>query len=101
ILLSNQDINEVDTICHPVYPEKSTQISRLTSEELLKVVYSDQTIQINKKNPSEIFEDVKSRAEKLPEEHKRFVSPHIYKVGISKELLELKNKLLGDYKNKF
>ena len=101
ILLKNQKPGAVNKIYHPVYPDKCTVISGLHSEELLSEVYSGQKNQVKKINPSEIFHYVKTRAEKLPEEHKRFISPPVYKVGISKELLDLKDNLLGNYKSKF
>ena len=37
----------------------------------------------------------------VPEEHKRFVMPHIFKVGISENLLHLRNDLAGSYKRSF
>jgi len=33
----------------------------------------------------------------LPKEYRRFENPHIFKVGISKNLLELKNSLVTYY----
>jgi len=101
ILLKNQKPDETDIIYNAIYTGKYTNISGLNYEPLLTKVYSDRKIKILKINPIDIFEYLKFRANKLPDEHKRFISPHIYKVGISKELLDLKIKLLGNYKNKF
>jgi nicotinate phosphoribosyltransferase len=39
-----------------------------------------------------------SRFKKLKPEHKRFDNPHIYKVGISKELMELRDQLTKSLK---
>lgn len=101
ILLNGQKPDSIDNIYDPVYPNKFTIVSELNFEKLLHEVFSGRKIQIEKKNPIEIFTFLENRANKLPEEHKRFISPHIYKVGISQDLQALKNDLLGKYKNKF
>ena len=36
---------------------------------------------------------VQNRLKQLPEECKRFENPHIYKVGIGRDLMNLRNKL--------
>ena len=36
----------------------------------------------------------KKRLSKLNDEHKRFDNPHVYKVGVSKKLRELKDQLV-------
>ncbi|HEX6889305.1 MAG TPA: hypothetical protein VF141_01385, partial [Chryseolinea sp.] len=38
------------------------------------------------------------RLKMVPEEHKRFYNPHIYKVGISEKLREKRNLLRAQYK---
>ena len=38
------------------------------------------------------------RAALLSEEHKRFISPHLYKVGISEKLMETRNILTKQLK---
>ena len=40
----------------------------------------------------------KERLMLLPPEYKRFENPHIYKVGISENLLQLRNELRAHYK---
>jgi len=35
----------------------------------------------------------KKRMEQLPAEHKRFINPHEYKVGISKKLMDQRNNV--------
>jgi nicotinate phosphoribosyltransferase len=101
ILLEEENSASVTTLYNPVYQDKFTNISGLTSEVLMAKVYSGNKILVEKKNPLEIHSYLQKRAELLPAEHKRFVSPHIYKVGISEELMKLRNGLLGKYRNKF
>ena len=54
-------------------------------------------IKIKNYSVKEISEYVKERLELLPDEHKRFENPHIYKVGISEKLFELRKKLMQKF----
>lgn len=101
ILLNDETVGSVETLYHPVYSDKFTDISGLRQDQLLKKVYTNQQIRIPKQTPVAISGLLKKRAMKLPDEHKRFISPHIYKVGISQKLMDLRNSLLGGYKYKF
>ncbi|MCD6355527.1 MAG: nicotinate phosphoribosyltransferase [Prolixibacteraceae bacterium] len=93
ILLQNETPDETATIYHPLYPEKNTSIKNLKRELLLQQVVKNGKIQIEKQNPLEIHQYLESRARLLPNEHKRFISPHLYKTGISKKLMETRNTL--------
>jgi nicotinate phosphoribosyltransferase len=97
ILLKNQPSQDPDTLYNPSFPEKSTRVTGLKPEELLTKAYAEQTILWPKKNPAEIFLYLKNRADKLPQEYKRFIHPPVYEVGISKDLLTLRNKLSDRY----
>ena len=55
-------------------------------------------ILLEKKSPLNIHKYLLERAELLPLEHKRFISPHLYKVGISKKLMETRNALTKQLK---
>ncbi len=98
IFLYDEIIQENTLLFHPVYPEKNTLVGRLNSEELLKLVYSGGQILIPKQNPVEIHHYLKDRINCLPVEHLRFIRPHLYKVGISKKLLELRSSLIHESK---
>ncbi len=56
----------------------------------------DGKILIARKTPYEIAAYVQERLALLPDEHKRFEYPHIYKVGTSKALLEVRDKLVNE-----
>jgi nicotinate phosphoribosyltransferase len=58
-------------------------------------------ILLKKQSPMDIYQFLKERAELLPDEHKRFISPHIYKTGITQKLMETRNKLAKQIKNLF
>jgi nicotinate phosphoribosyltransferase len=47
---------------------------------------------------NEISEYRRERLAKLPQEHKRFENPHIYKVGISGNLRDWRNELRNQHK---
>jgi nicotinate phosphoribosyltransferase len=96
ILLSSEKPEEAETIFHPIYPEKNSKIGNLKKEPLLHTVIKKGRMVVDEKTPAEIHNDLIRRSNKLPEEHKRFISPHIYKVGISEKLMEVRNALAKD-----
>jgi nicotinate phosphoribosyltransferase len=93
ILLENEDPEKCLNIYDPIHPEKTTEVANLEKEMIHKIVYQNGEIKGLITSPSEINSYLKLRAARLPEEHKRFIMPHIYKVGISKELLGLRDTL--------
>src|SRR5690554_6146759 len=99
IFLDNEDEGRADTICHPIYPERMTTISGMHKESLLNIVVNSGEIIRSSQSIAEIHAFLASRAQQLPDEHKRFISPHIYKVGISSGLLNLRDSLAGRLKH--
>jgi nicotinate phosphoribosyltransferase len=99
ISLELENPNEIDTVYHPVYPEKNTAIKGLQFECLLREVMKSGEILMDKQTPMEIHEFLLGRASLLPDEHKRFISPHIYKTGITQQLMETRNNLSKQIKN--
>jgi len=92
------DEERVDTIYHPFYPTKHADIASLRSEEILQQIMreGDRTIELS--SPLESAEYARKRLAKLNPEHKRFDNPHIYKVGISKKLMDLRDQLTQSLK---
>ena len=93
ILLADENPDEAEFIYHPVHPEKNTKINHLQKEPLLQMVVKNGEIVSEQKETEEIHQYLVKRAELLPAEHKRFISPHIYKVGISEKLMNTRNVL--------
>lgn len=87
-------------IHHPFLSHKTTDIEGYTAEELTQKVMENGEVLIAHKTPSEINAYLQKRFAQLPIGHKRFISPHIYKVGVSDEALNLKNELLKKIQNK-
>lgn len=97
MLLENEDVNSCDYIVNPLYPEKRSYVKNLTKELLHQTVFEDGEITSPLPTPQECHQYLLQRAQQLPGEHKRFIMPHIYKVGISEQLLDLRNELLLKY----
>jgi nicotinate phosphoribosyltransferase len=87
------DSNHPDRIYHPYLSEKKTNVSRYKHEDILHQVMEKGTKIINSNSIHSISEYVHNRLTQLPEENKRFENPHIFKVGIGPDLMDLRNKL--------
>lgn len=92
--ISLVDEEKVTTLQHPYLPLKKTEVIGLTSEDLLAPVVVKGKLIIELSTATESAEYAKKRLESLNPEHKRFDNPHVYKVGISKQLATLRNDLI-------
>ena len=99
IALAGED--DVETMYHPHQPGKSALVGPFRKEGLLRRVMEKGRIIMDRKRPSEIARYAHARLEQLPEEHKRFENPHIYKVGISKRLLDLRSGIIAEIREKY
>lgn len=93
IVLETENPAHIQTIYHPVYPEKNTSVKGLKFESIHHEVVSGGNIKLEKQGLTEIHQYLLQRSALLPDEHKRFISPHIYKAGISEKLMETRNQL--------
>jgi nicotinate phosphoribosyltransferase len=84
---------ELVTIHHPFEPGKSTRVAGFRQESIMKKMMAKGRILNGIKFPGDNYNYLRSRLACLPEEHLRFMNPHEYKVGISSDLLQLKNEL--------
>ncbi|MGD8749565.1 MAG: nicotinate phosphoribosyltransferase [Balneolaceae bacterium] len=91
IVLAEED--QVETIYHPHYPAKHADVGSLHSESILHAVMQNGEQCAALPSPLESANYARQRLAKLNPEHKRFDNPHIYKVGISKKLMDLRDKL--------
>ena len=83
-----------DVIYHPYITHRSTNVGHLRSEELQHKVVENGQVVIEIPTLKESAQYAHSRLQKLNDEHKRFDNPHVYKVGLSNQLRELKIELL-------
>jgi nicotinate phosphoribosyltransferase len=87
-----------EKMIHPFDPEKSIQLDIDKATPLLSKVMENGKKMAKGQEPHTIAAYVQERLSALPEEHKRFNNPHIYKIGISEPLHQLRNELRKYYK---
>ena len=87
-----------DKMHHPIDPEKSLALAGLKNENLLHLVMKDGKITGDLPAMKDIAEYCRRQLARLAPEHKRFQNPHIYKVGISTRLRDLRNDLRHQHK---
>lgn len=97
ILLDSEKI--IERMHHPIFPaKKSPLVDRPYEEILFKVINNgDEAIQMP--DVQEIVKYKKERFERLHPEYKRFDNPHIYKIGISTQLMETRDQLMVSLKS--
>ncbi len=97
--LENEKLSQ--SMFHPFEKGKQLNVNCFIKENLLNQVMDKGTILSPEKSSKEISEFLFKRLALLPEEFKRFDYPHNYKVGLSKELYELKDSLVLDRRANF
>lgn len=111
VLDENGNFSGSDVIClseeenpemmfHPFDPLKFRSVKNFEMEPLLIKVMENGKILHPSQSLSEIADFSKERLEKLPREYKRFFNPHIYKVGLSLNLKEERDRLIEEHKMK-
>lgn len=92
-LVALHDESDVNRMYHPADPDKWLSLSGLKQEKLLHRVMSEGKIVETLPSLEQISEYCQSRLARLAPEHKRFQNPHLYKVGISTRLRDLRNEM--------
>ncbi|HET8854640.1 MAG TPA: nicotinate phosphoribosyltransferase, partial [Salinimicrobium sp.] len=85
---------------HPFDPLKSLSVEQFGKEPLLHQVMTQGKRTTQKRNLPEIADYGQERLGKLPVEYKRFFFPHIYKVGLSKNLKEERDRIREKHKKR-
>jgi Nicotinic acid phosphoribosyltransferase len=101
ILLDNETPESCGYIVNPAFPEKKrlhwgTKKRGVAETGFRQWQYSGRGAQSNG-NSSISASPCRTNC---PTKHKRFIMPHIYKVGISPGVLELRNQLIAKYDKK-
>lgn len=89
--------NNIKKMHHPFEPEKSMGIENYQKEPLLEKTMVNSKRIIEKKPLEEIASYSRERLNKLPDEYKRFINPHVYKVGISDDLKAQRDELVKQW----
>lgn len=93
------DEQQPERMIHPFEPEKSISLKGFRSEEILHCFIKSGRCLIPTPPLSEIATYARERLLLLPEEHQRFDFPHIYKVGVSPGLSDLKQELIKKHQS--
>lgn len=92
--ISLADENSISKIHHPTFPSKETDLSSRKSVPLIHNVIRNGEHLMPVVSIPDSSDYCKESMNKLSGEYKRFENPHIYKVGITPNLLNLRDKLL-------
>ena len=98
--ISLAEENNFELIYHPSAPEKQKRVGIYRKEPLLQQVMENGKATIVANSPQQTASYAGSRLKQLPDEHKRFLNPHVYKVGISEKLMKTRDGLAGQYLKK-
>lgn len=98
ILLETE--SEVDTIYHPFISVNQKKVKSFQGEPIQQTVVENGKIVIDLPTPIESAAYSAKQFDRLDEEYKRFENPHVYKVGISRSLMELRDKLIQNKRNR-
>lgn len=84
---------------HPFHKEKSLELHNYTANDLFKCHVLNGKTLAEQLSPIMLREKVKEKLMHLPPEHKRFDYPHIYKVGITEKLSNLRSSFMQKYQH--
>jgi len=94
LLLDTESIEDIHTIYHPFEYDKYKDVENFKYEILTSKVMDKGEILIKEKSIQEINKYLQKRFAQLPFEHKRFISPHIYKISLSDKLFKLRSNMV-------
>lgn len=98
-LISLHSETELDMMFHPADPDQSLSLEGMKKEPLLHPVMEKGKVLHPLPSLKEISGYCMARLARLPQEYKRFENPHIYKVGISGPLRDMRNELKNQHKS--
>lgn len=87
-----ENLNAPEMIYHPFQPDKRCSLKEFKHNSIIEKVMDKGSV-LNDQSIDEIVRYSGERLAHLPEETKRFENPHIYKAGIGKELMDLRDGL--------
>jgi nicotinate phosphoribosyltransferase len=97
-VITRDNESNPEVMYHPFEPDKSLDLKGYKQELLLSKVMENGRIISGQPTLKEISKYSQTRLTSLPDEHKRFDNPHIYKVGISKKLRDERNQLKNQFR---
>ncbi|MCD6201058.1 MAG: nicotinate phosphoribosyltransferase [Bacteroidales bacterium] len=100
-IILDEENGPVSEFYHPLFPEKKKNVKGFSFERLLTPVMTEGEIRIPKVPVQEIAAYARFRMSVLDDSHKRFENPHVYKVGISKRLMNLRDAVKKEIQRKY
>lgn len=100
VVLVDENPENIETIYHPQFSDKKSIIKGLKEENFVSKVFENGKVLAEKRSIPEISEYRSLRVSQLGDEYKRFEYPHIYKVGLSNSLIQLRADLLSEINDK-
>jgi len=94
--LALEDESELEWMFHPLFPENRSPLKRMQHEDLMEVVMDRNGLK-REWSIADSARYARERLSTLAQEHKRFENPHVYKVGISQGLMQLRSKLIDSF----
>ncbi len=98
ITLAEESPDTLDVVYHPNFRHLHTRIEGLTHEPLLHKVMEQGKALPHERDPYKISQYRRERLQKLSEETRRFENPHLYKVGLSDKLWQLRYHFIQKFK---
>ena len=92
------DEKEINRMHHPTFPAQKSNLQSREFEDLMEPIIINGEIAVENQSIQEIADYSKKRLSKLQREFKRLDNPHIYKVGISSKLMDLRDEIMKSYK---
>jgi nicotinate phosphoribosyltransferase len=96
VSLDKENQEDIGIMYHPVHPSKYKYIHEFQKEELLRKVMHNGKLEYPQEPVISIQKYASHRLKQLSIEYKRFINPHLFKVGISHKLKALKDKLMNE-----
>lgn len=90
---------KIDSMSHPFDSTKNLNLDNFQHQPLLETAMADGKRVFPKLTVAEIAAYSKERLSLLPEEFKRFQNPHIYKIGLSTNLKNERDRLVNEHKS--
>lgn len=97
VALAEEKAEKIETMHHPFEGDKSLDVHDCKKEPLFSKVMEAGRRMHAQATLVEIADFCQARLAQLPIEYKRFNNPHTYKVGLSDQLNEMRNKLKKQY----
>jgi nicotinate phosphoribosyltransferase len=89
---------EIDIMHHPSEQLKSLSIKNYKKEPVLHKVMEQGKRIFSRQSLADVAQFSQQCFDKLPMEYKRFINPHIYKIGLSSELKTRRDELISLYR---